>query len=403
MARPSVLMITPYLPYPPISGGRMRTYNLITYLQPEYEITLVAFGNPEEREFDTSPLSELCDFHLVERAPGPGLLRSGLLSLTSLKPLTCRFYQTPAMKETLANLLAERQFDLIHVESFYMLDNLPERLNVPVLLAEPAIEYIAWQRHMKVARPLIGRPGFALEALKMRLWEPAAWEAADVVAAMSEVDARIIRKAAPRAKVVLSPNAVDVHHFQPDPAISRDDHTAVYMGDYKYFPNTDAVLYFADEILPLIREKRPNFRLLLLGKNPGPELEALNDDPESRVTVAGLVDDTRPYLQSCAMFICPLRSGSGTRYKIMEALACGAPVISTTIGAEGLGAIDEEHLLIRDDPEPFAAGVIAILEERGLAERLSTRGREWVASTHAWEQAAATLSEAYQALLRGRI
>ncbi len=103
------------------------------------------------------------------------------------------------------------------------------------------------------------------------------------------------------------------------------------------------------------------------------------------------------------MFVCPLRSGSGTRFKIIEALACGTPVVSTTIGAEGLGAIDEEHLLLRDDPDSFAAGMLSILDEPGLSDRLSSRGRSWVATTHAWEKAAATLSASYQKMLRGEL
>ncbi|GAB4473875.1 MAG: glycosyltransferase [Anaerolineae bacterium] len=399
MSRPHVLMLTPYLPYPPISGGRMRTYNLVRHLADEYAITLVSFGRPEERAFDTAPLEQFCDLVIVDRPSSPGLLQAAVMSLTSLRPITMRLYSSPAMRDTLARLCTERPFRVVHVESFYMMPNLPADLDVPVLLSEPAIEYLVWRRHAGVARPFYARPGIALEALKMRLWEPRIWRQAAAVGAMSEVDARLIHRHVPHTQVVLAPNAVDVAHFTPDPVGKRDQRTAIYMGDYKYFPNEDAVLYFAAEVLPLVRAQRPDFRLVLLGKDPTPALRALGDAPDSGVEIAGLVDDTRPYLRSCAMFVCPLRSGSGTRYKILEALACGAPVVSTSIGSEGLAARDGEHLLIADRPEDFAAAILRLLDDPTLAARLGQQGREWVAAHHAWEQSAALVSAAYRRLM----
>src|SRR5690606_4279504 len=132
---------------------------------------------------------------------------------------------------------------------------------------------------------------------------------------------------------------------------------------------------------PLVRQRKPNFRLTLLGKDPSPELLALQSDT---ITVTGLVDDTRPYLQSSAMFICPLRSGSGTRFKLMEALACGCPVVSTSLGCEGLGTKDGEHMLIRDTPQAFANGIIELMDNPEKGAQIGTAGRPWVVKHHAW-------------------
>jgi polysaccharide biosynthesis protein PslH len=393
MSKPHVLMLTPYLPYPPVSGGRMRTYNLIRHLQADYDITLVCFGRPEEIAFDIAPLRKLCDVTVVERDPSPSTLQAALLSLTSPVPVTMRLYGTDAMKQAVAHLLQTRPPAVVHVESFYMLQNLPDDLAIPVLLSEPAIEYRAWARHARVAQPWFTRPGVALEALKMRLWEPRAWAKAGNVGAMSELDAAIIRRATPGVNVVLTPNGVDVDYFHINPDAPRDNCTAVYMGDYKYFPNSDAVLYFAESILPLIKARRPDFRLVLLGKDPTPEIAALAGES---VIVAGLVDDTRPYLQGSAVFICPLRSGSGTRFKLMEALACGCPVVSTSLGCEGLGAVDGQHMLIRDEPNAFADAVLDLLESPQRGAEIGQAGRTWVAEHHAWSQSAALVREAYQ-------
>ncbi len=399
MSKPHVLTITPYLPYPPNSGGRSRTYNLIKHLQRDFQITLICYARPEERQFDISPLRALCEVHVVERAPSPSTLKAALLSLTSPKPITMRLYHTPQMQRAIADFLAQHAVDLIHVESFYMMPNLPLRLDVPVLLSEPAIEYIAWGRHAKVAQPWYTRPGVALEALKMRTWEPRTWADATTVGVMSEVDAQIVRRATPGVQTTLAPNGVDVDYFTLDPRTRRDDRTGVFMGDYKYFPNTDAMLYFRHEIMPLITARRGDFQLLILGKDAPPELWALHNDPTTAITVTGFVEDTRPYLRESALFVCPLRSGSGTRFKLLEALACGCPVVSTSVGAEGLGAVDGEHMLIRDTPQSFAEAVVEILENPRLGQELGQRGRAWVEKQHAWAHSAALLRAAYDKLI----
>ena len=390
-------MLTPYLPYPPVSGGRMRTYNLCKCLSRDFGITLVSFGRPEERALDCTPMSRFCeDFVVVHRDSSPTIAQAALMSLTSRKPITARLYHNDEMAQKLMRIIDRQKPDVVHVESFYMLQNLPRGHRVPVLLSEPAIEYLAWARHARLAQPIHTRPGIALEALKMRLVEPRAWESVDLVGAMSQTDAEIISKAAPKAAVTLTPNGVDVEYFKVNLAVERDNVTAVYMGDYKYFPNTDAITYFAREILPLVRERKPHFRLTLLGKDPSPELLALQSD---NVTVAGLVDDTRPYLQSSAMFICPLRSGGGTRFKLMEALACGCPVVSTSLGCEGLGAVDGEQMLIRDTPQDFANAMIDLMDSPQEGERIGTAGRAWVEQRHAWEQSAKLLESAYHRLI----
>ena len=393
MSKPHLLMLTPYLPFPPVSGGRMRSYNLIKHLSRDYAISLVCFGRPEETRFDYSPIRDYCDITVVDRASTPGTVKAAILSLTSPKPITMRLYGTEAMRQTCARILQERPAQVIHVESFYMRQNLPEDLDTPVLLSEPAIEYRAWGQHAKVAKPGYTRPAIALEAGKMRCWSPKVWRQADLVGAMSEIDAAEIQRFVPADRVVLTPNGVDVEFFHANPEVERDRRSAVYMGDYKYFPNTDAVLYFAEEILPRIQAQRPHFHLTLLGKDPSPEIQALAGDT---ITVTGLVDDTRPYLQASAVFVCPLRSGSGTRFKLMESLACGCPVVSTSLGCEGLGAEDGVHMLIRDDPQAFADAVVELLDNPVRSQAIGTAGRAWVVEKHAWEHSAALVRQAYQ-------
>ncbi len=395
---PNILMLTPYLPYPPVSGGRSRTYNLVKRLVRDFQITVVCFGRPEEKAFDLKPLRDLCELIVIDRAPSPGALKTALLSLTSLKPVTMRLYSSPKFRETVSRLLKYGLYDLIHVESFYMVQNLPQDVPVPVLLSEPAVEYLAWWRHAQVARPIYQRPSIALEALKMRILEPHTWAQATLVGAMSDIDERIVKKATPGVAATLTPNGVDVDYFQPGDN-EREADAAVFMGDYKYFPNTDAVLYFVKHIMPLIRAEHPRFTLTLLGKEPPPELVALGNDPSSGVFVRGLVEDTRPYLTYATLFVCPLRSGSGTRFKLLESLACGCPVVTTSLGCEGLGPTNGRHMLIADTPLTFASAVLKILNNPQEAARLGRHGRNWVTERHSWDRSASLLADAYLRLI----
>ena len=365
MTKPHLFMLTPYLPYPPVSGGRMRTYNLLKHLHKDFAITLVCFGRPEETMHDIRPLGEFCEYYVVDRDPSPSTLQAARMSLTSPRAITMSLYGTDAMQAMVRRLLAVKPAQIIHVESYYMMQNLPKDVDAPVFLSEPAIEYRAWGQHARVAQPWYTRPGVAVEAWKMRQGEPRWWAKADAVGAMSVIDQAEIKRAAPNATVYLAPNGVDVDFFQPDPTVNREPHSAVYLGDYKYFPNSDAVLYFAHEIMPLIQREIPDFHLTLLGKDPSQEIQALAGD---HITVTGLVDDIRPYLQRSAAFVCSLRSGSGTRFKLMESLACGCPVVSTSIGAEGLGAVDGEHMYLRDTPQTFADAVVDLLRNPAKGE-----------------------------------
>ncbi len=225
MKTSNILMLTPYLPYPPVSGGRTRTYNLVKHLSRYYGITLVCYGRPEEKSFDITPLRDLCETFVIDRASSPGTAQAALLSLTSIRPITMRLYSSPEFRKTVRTLLSERRFDLVHLESFYMMQNLPDEVPLPVLLAEPAIEYMAWWRHARVAVPFYQRPAIALEALKMRIFEPLTWSQATLVGVMSTVDARLVKNATPAVPTALTPNGVDTDYFKPD-SVERETNRA---------------------------------------------------------------------------------------------------------------------------------------------------------------------------------
>jgi glycosyltransferase involved in cell wall biosynthesis len=395
---PEILMLTPYLPYPPVSGGRSRTYNIVRQLCGEFHFTLVCFGRPEERTFDLAPMRELCDLIVIDRDASPGTVKAAILSLTSAKPITMRLYTNAAMRAQLAKLCHEHNFAAVHVESFYMVQNLPADLRAPVLLSEPSIEYKAWQRFARVAKPIFQRPAVALESAKMRQWESKTWQQVERVGVMSDFDADLVHRLTPEATTTETPNGVDTEYFH-DLGIPRQPDTAVYLGDYKYFPNVEAIDYFMREMMPLIRAERPKFTLTLIGKDAPLSFIEMSKNPDSGLKIAGLVDDTRPYLCGASVFICPQRSGGGTRFKLLESMACGCPVVSTTLGAEGLGATHGEHLLIADTPKTFAEAVLRVMNQPTLAASLGKAAREFIRARHSWERSAEQVRMVYHELM----
>ena len=221
--------------------------------------------------------------------------------------------------------------------------------------------------------------------------ELAAYNAADGVCVCSIADQKRLAADAPSVNTVVIPNAADVERLQPrdtDPA--PDGRTVLFFGLLATVPNVDGVLYFLREIWPRIAAARPEARFVIIGADPAPAIRA---HAGPGVTVAGPVDDLRPHLSAAAVVVVPLRLGSGTRLKILEAWAMARPVVSTALGAEGLDCVPGRHLLIADDPSGFASSVLRVLSEPGLADELGRAGRALVSDRYSWRGAAQALAD----------
>jgi polysaccharide biosynthesis protein PslH len=196
------------------------------------------------------------------------------------------------------------------------------------------------------------------------------------------------------------PNAVDVEHFKPSAALpASDGRTVMFFGAINYFPNVDGLLYLLRDVWPLLEKSHPQARLKIVGQYPTPEILAFQGP---KVEVTGKVDDLRPHLSSAAVTVVPLRVGGGTRFKILEAMAMGRPVVSTSLGAEGILAQPGTDILIADDAASFAKAVGRVLDEPALAGLLGTRGRALVETHYSWGAASGRLEAFFYALLKAR-
>ena len=186
------------------------------------------------------------------------------------------------------------------------------------------------------------------------------------------------------------PHGVDVEHFSfSDP--DREERSIVFVGNYLHYPNADAVLYFARVIWPQVKEQSPELKFTIVGQAPPPEIKRLEDDPA--VVVTGRVADVTPYLKKSTIFICPVRLGGGFRGKILEAMAIGRPIVSTSLGAEGIPAQSGKNIILADTPEDFAQGIDRLLQDNHLYNQVSTLGRELVEDKYAWEKGVEVLED----------
>jgi glycosyltransferase involved in cell wall biosynthesis len=255
------------------------------------------------------------------------------------------------------------------------------------------------------ARRWLGAPYSYVQWQRLRTYERRACETADRVVAVSRPDAEALRRLVPGLEPVVVPNGVDSAHYSGSPApIQGDgmhsgqapsDQDLVFTGKMDFRPNVDAVLWFAQEVLPLIRRERPDVRFWVVGKDPHPRLAPLQQDPGVKVT--GYVDDVRPYIASAAIYVIPLRIGGGTRLKVLEAMAMGKAIVSTAVGCEGFDLVPGRELATADDADGFAQAVLELLDDPSRRDELGRTASEYAATRYDWHMIVPLLEEVYRA------
>jgi sugar transferase (PEP-CTERM/EpsH1 system associated) len=385
-----LLLLCPWLPYPVTWGFAKRVYHVLEELATRHQVTLVTYSDGDDQAAQ-DVLGRLCTVHVVPRPALPaGKRLAQVASTLSPRSFQHRLMYSDAMQRQLDTLTSGDAFDVIHVSTSQMACFRFDPRS-PLVLDEHNIEYELYYRVFQAEGSVPRRLFNWLEYRKFRREEIAAWRAADGIAMTSQREAVFVRQTLPGARVASVPNAVDTDHFAPA-AADVDPDAIVMTGLMKYRPNVDGALYFAHEILPRIRAARPNATFYVVGGEPAPEVTALAGP---HVVVTGSVDDVRPYVHRSAVFVVPLRMGSGTRLKVLEGLAMGKAMVSTAIGCEGIDVVDGEHLRIADTPETFADAVLALMGNPALARTLAGNGRTLMLDRYRWTTVVPTLEALY--------
>jgi sugar transferase (PEP-CTERM/EpsH1 system associated) len=394
-----ILWLKSELLHPVDKGGKIRTYQMLKRIKREHEVTYLSFASADDSAEAFEKASEYC--HRLVTVPrheppkfGARLYRELAFSLCSPLPYAIQKYRSRAMRRAIEREVRDRDYDVVVCDFLVTSTNLPPVPDSVRVLFQHNVESMIWRRHYETQAYSIKRAFFYIQWRKMQAYERASCRSFDVVVAVSEVDRDQMRDEFGVNEVHDVPTGVDTDYFRPLGGASSP-FELVFTGSMDWMPNEDAILHFVKEILPRIASSIPGVSLTIVGRNPSPALTALAVC-DGRLTVTGRVDDVRPYVGRAAAYIVPIRVGGGTRLKIYEAMAMERPVISTSIGAEGLPVRDGEELLIADDPDEFAEAVLGVLGDGNLAKRLGQRAGAVVRERFGWERAAARFIEVCQ-------
>jgi glycosyltransferase involved in cell wall biosynthesis len=404
--RLKLLYVTLFPSSPPRFGAQRRLQGLMSGLARENDITAVSLLPPDLDATEAErAMRQYCqDLVLIPSRPGTGgskrLLQAR--SLFSLVSFERRFFSLRALQQALDRLLLSRPYDIVNIEApflaHYRLALAPPGKRVPrLVLDQHNIEFDLVRQMAKIEHGFARRLHNSANWPKIRREEMSAWRQFDGVSFTSALDEQRARSLVPSVRSTVIPNAVDVEHFKPagdDP--SSDGCTVLFFGAINYYPNIDGLLFFLREVWPRLLPSHPRARLKIVGQHPTPEILA-HSGP--RVEVAGLVDDVRRHLAQAAVVIVPLRLGGGTRLKVLESMAMARPVVSTSIGAEGIDVAPEHNILLADDPASFAAAVGRLLDEPDLAARIGRKGRALVEAHYSWDTAAQRLETFFRDIL----
>ena len=392
-----ILWLKTELLHPIDKGGRIRTYHMLRELRRNHEITYLTLDDGtaavDARERATEYCHELITIpHHTRPKFSAGFYLDLTRNLATRLPYFIMKYESAEMRREIERVVARGNIDVVVCDFLMPAINLPERLDCATVLFQHNVEAMIWKRHYEVHRNpmkkgfLYGqwRKAFAFEREMCRRF--------DKVVAVSAEDREIMRADYGIDNLAEVPTGVDTEFFRPDSSVTREPRHLVFTGSLDWLPNDDAMRYFVNEILPLVRQQMPDVKLTVVGRNPYQGLiELSKTDPNIEVT--GRVEDVRPYMDRASAYIVPIRVGSGTRLKIYEAMAMELPIVSTTVGAEGLNLVDGRELMIADTPNDFAAGVVKLLSDDEYASALGQRASELVRAKFGWSNAAQRFAE----------
>ena len=386
-----ILFVAARFPSPPRQGFQVRAAHQIRLLAPRHRITLVAFAPHEPSGPARDELARYCEDVVtvpVGRTEMVAALARGVLSD---RPFQTALYETPAMRRAVAQIVAERRHDVVHVQLARMARHL-EGAPMPVVV--DLIDALSLNMERRAGRdPGPARYAAALEAKRLRRYEQWLCRTFAHATVVSAVDRAAIGDF---PNLSINPNGVELARFPFRPNGPRAPRIA-FTGNLGYFPNVDAVEWFAKEVLPRVRRARPDATFIAAGTRPHRRVRALGD--AQSIVVQEDVPDVGAVLARATVAVAPMHAGSGQPLKILEAMACGTPVVATPIAASGLDAEPGRHLLVGTDAESFAAQVLRVLDEPGLARSLAVEARRLMEERYTWERSVATLESIYAAIV----
>ncbi|MGB6339083.1 MAG: glycosyltransferase [Candidatus Aminicenantaceae bacterium] len=396
-----ILLTCKEFPHSKVIGGPIIIYNRLKHLSKNHLVSLAAFSREEDEKYVSSVEGYCHDLKLIPLPPKRSPLKTTKDFFFSPVPhYFLRVHDSPKMSKTIADMVAKDNYDFVIGEYSVMGQFIHKNPLLPPvrrIISVHECYYLArlkdyrfhkWGR--KKLRELINLKG-------LKKYEFDMYSQADKVLTLTPQGRDELLAIRPDLDIAIVPHGVDVEHFSySDP--SEGEQSVVFVGNYLHYPNVDAVLYFHQEIWSKVKAICPKLKFIIVGKSPPLEIQDLTQDES--ITVTGRVDDVTPYIREGQIFICPVRLGGGFRGKILEAMAVGRPIVSTSLGAEGIPSKNGENIIIADDTEDFAVGIEKLLKDRDLYERIRQAGRKLVEEKYAWAKGVEVLEGILEEMIK---
>jgi polysaccharide biosynthesis protein PslH len=403
-----ILFLTAHLPYPPLSGGRRREFELISRLSKNFEIHLCSITKSwgTDSRYINDLLQYCTSVKLFEAEEPNNKKQYGFY------PLQMKKHISEEASSYISFLLKNQSFDVVHIEGYYLLQHVPMKPELPILLVEHNIEHLlALQRFMVTATPQ-EKSYFWSEYIKTLKWERLTWKRATVCVVLtnedkismerldSNIDVRMIPDGSDHLKKIEAATTLLSNSFEHS-LISDNCPSILFVGNFAYEPNVDAAVYFSRKIFPLILKDVPDAKLFLVGNAPPPEICSLTSNKQIEVT--GRVASLIPFYKHANVVVCPLRIGGGVKVKVLEALSFGKAIVSTSVGAQGLDLSNYRAVAVADDLTDFAENVVRFLvqpEERHIQER---EALAYAKTLPRWDQVSEAFVQLYEEMADYRI
>lgn len=404
MAALNILWISHFVPYPPKGGCFQRNYNLIKEVSRNNNVYLIALRHKDKITHPDSEtkkakmeLEKFCKkVVIVDISSFSGLnyYYMAFKSIFNINPLTVNLFKSKDIGNIVLKLVNDVNFDVAHYDTISLCEYMHHSGNVPKILNHHGVESLMIRRRVTNEPNLFKKLYLLVEAYKLRKYEERNCYKFYMNITVSEDDKLMLKKISPHSRIEVVENGVDVNFFK-----QKDNHNntnrLIFAGRMDQYSNVDAIMEFCRNVWPLVKEKFPKMRFSIIGNNPPQKLldMARNDE---RIEVLGYVDDVRPYFAGASISICPIRDGGGTRLKILDAMAMGMPIISTTIGCEGIDVSPGKDVLIANTPEEYVNSISKLNNDDFLRENLSNYARIKVENKYSWNIIGLKLNKYYQ-------
>lgn len=392
-----ILQLAPQVPYPLFDGGKVGIYNITKHLAERgHDVTLLAIDRAPG--YDFAPLKQFCKLFTVPHSTSNSV--SGvIMNLASPLPYNISKYRFKRYEIALRSLLHRGQYDVIHIDHLHMASYVGvcrAMASAPIVLREHNVESVIMERYLETVREPLLKAYLGVQLQRLRRYEAKMLGAVDVCCAITAADATRIRSMQPNAAVEVVPAGVDERYFTASSGNSPRPSSIAFFGGLDWIPNQDAVEWFVRCIYPLVKKKNVRAQLYIYGKDPSSAIRALENDS---IHIMGFAEDLKSELQRCAVAIAPIRIGGGIRIKILECFAMGIPVVSTSIGVEGVEAEAGKHLMVENTAEGFAEAVLAVCEDEALRTRLAKEAYDLAHNRYRWTFVAEQLEVTYRAAM----